>query len=66
MSTSKKSSFLTHALRFSPFMIFFRPVKTTNHVHPVLNHNNITAQNQDLKKKATTSPASTLSDKGIG
>ena len=35
-------------------------VKTTTHIHPVL-HNTT-----ELKKKSTISPASTLSDKGIG
>ncbi|XP_076818833.1 protein TANC2-like isoform X2 [Clavelina lepadiformis] len=42
-------------------------VKTTNHPHPMLSHHNsIKIQKSDLKKKQTISPASTLSDKGIG
>ena len=42
-------------------------VKTTTHVHPVMNNLSMGAgPPSDLMKKATTSPASTLSDKGIG
>nr|CAB3266806.1 protein TANC2 [Phallusia mammillata] len=43
-------------------------VKTTSHPHPVLDHAKIgaTIQTAEGKKDKTTSPASTLSDKGIG
>lgn len=42
-------------------------VKTTTHVHPIMKNLPIGAKSQNEgKKKSTTSPASTLSDKGIG
>lgn len=47
-------------------------MKTQTHVHPVLSHHNhvngIAYPSNERRKKShlTTSPASTLSDKGIG